>query len=49
LQFNTTNLLAIYLVTINLIAFIVYRFDKYQARKKRQRIAEKALLCLAAV
>jgi len=41
--------IAIYLVLINLIAFIVYGVDKSLAVKHKWRISEKALITLAAV
>ena len=36
-----------YVVTINVISYIVMWFDKYQSKKKGQRISENNLLFLA--
>lgn len=41
---NIYLLSAIYLITLNLITFIFYGWDKYQATKGNQRISEKTLL-----
>lgn len=41
------KIIAIYVVTINLISYIVMWFDKYQSKKKGQRISENNLLFLA--
>lgn len=38
-----------YVVCINVVAFAVYAYDKYCARKSRRRISEATLLLLAAV
>jgi len=38
-----------YLTAINLVAFVVYGIDKYQAIKGRWRISEATLLILALV
>lgn len=36
-----------YVIIINVIAYVVMWYDKYQAVKKRQRISENKLLLLA--
>lgn len=36
-----------YVIIINVIAYIVMWYDKYQAVKKRQRISENKLILLA--
>jgi uncharacterized membrane protein YsdA (DUF1294 family) len=36
-----------YVIIINVIAYVVMWYDKYQAIKKRQRISENKLLLLA--
>ena len=40
--------LSIYLVCINLVAFVVYGIDKRRAVKRQWRISERTLLALAA-
>ncbi len=39
--------LAYYLLTINVVTFIVYGIDKYKAKKAKWRIPETTLLLLA--
>lgn len=39
----------IYLVIINIIAFIAYGIDKWKAQRKRWRISEKMLFLLAII
>lgn len=39
----------IYIISINIIAFILYGIDKWNARKGLRRIPEKTLLTIAAV
>ena len=39
----------IYLLIMNIIAFIIYGIDKWKAQKKRWRISEKMLLFLAII
>ena len=39
----------IYLVIINIIAFIVYGIDKWKAQRNRWRISERMLLFLAII
>ena len=39
----------IYLVIINIIAFIMYGIDKWKAQGKRWRISEKMLLFIAII
>lgn len=38
------KLFIIYLIVVNIVAFIVYAFDKYQAQNDRWRISEATLL-----
>lgn len=44
-----TRIAIIYLLTINIITFIVYGIDKWKARTGRWRISELTLLLLAAI
>ncbi len=44
-----TEILLCGLLALNLLTFIVYGIDKRKAVKKRWRIPEATLLCLAAV
>ena len=39
----------IYLMVMNIIAFIIYGIDKWKAQKKQWRISEKMLLFLAII
>lgn len=43
------RLLAIYLLAINLFAFLLYGVDKRKAKKSEYRISERTLLLVAAV
>jgi uncharacterized membrane protein YsdA (DUF1294 family) len=43
------NIIAYYLIGINLVAFFVYGIDKWKAKKKMWRISEATLLLLAVV
>ncbi len=38
-----------YIITINIISFLTYGFDKYAAIKNKQRIPEKVLILLSIV
>lgn len=38
-----------YLLAINIIAFIIYGFDKYKAKKHKWRIPETSLLLTAVI
>ena len=38
-----------YLLIVNVLAFIIYGFDKYQARKAGRRIPEATLLIWAGI
>lgn len=40
-------LIAIYLVAINLFAYILYGIDKYKSKKSKWRIPEKTLITTA--
>ena len=42
-------LFGIYLVTVNLIAFILYGIDKYKSRKSKWRISERTLIIIALI
>lgn len=42
-------ILLIYLLTINLVAFILFGIDKWKAEKQKWRIPESTLLSLAAL
>lgn len=41
------NALIIYIISINLIAYIIMCFDKYQSKKKGSRIPEHSLFFIA--
>lgn len=41
--------LAVYLIVMNVIAFIVYGVDKAKARRGQWRVSERTLLTLAAL
>ena len=41
------KILAIYLVTINVVTFLMFGIDKWKARRSRWRIRETSLLGLA--
>ncbi|MBP3353380.1 MAG: DUF1294 domain-containing protein [Bacteroidales bacterium] len=41
--------IAIYLVAINLTAYILYAIDKYKSKRQKWRISEKALIIVALV
>ena len=43
------EIVVIYLVVINVVAFVVYGVDKYKAKRGRWRIPEATLLGLAAI
>lgn len=43
------NIIAYYLIGINLMTFFVYGIDKWKAKKKMWRISEATLLLLAIV
>lgn len=43
------EILAYYLLAINIVTFFVYGIDKYKARKEKWRISEATLLMLAAI
>ena len=46
---SPVGLLMIYLVIINLIAFLTFGADKRRARRDRRRVRESPLLLLAAI
>ena len=47
---DTLNLFTLYyLLAINIIAFIIYGFDKYKAKKHKWRIPETSLLLTAVI
>ena len=41
------TLFCIYLMSINLVTFVIYGIDKQRAKKKQWRISEKTLFVLA--
>lgn len=41
--------IAIYLIAVNIWAFLLYGADKRRARKSQRRISERTLLSLAAI
>ena len=43
------EIVVIYLVVINVVAFVVYGVDKYKAKRGRWRIPEATLLGLAVI
>ena len=43
------ELLFLYLVCVNVVAFFLYGADKWKAKKGKMRISEKSLLCVAAL
>lgn len=44
-----TRILLGYLIGMNLLAFLVYGFDKWKAKKNKWRIPEKTLLGIALI
>jgi len=48
-QLEFSHILLIYLIAVNIFAFILMLWDKRKARKKEWRIAEATLLLLAFV
>lgn len=46
---DITTILILYLLAINLLAFLLYGIDKWKAKHSRWRIPESVLLGLAAV
>ena len=49
LQQNPLNILWVWLIIINLTAFIVMGVDKYKAKHKKWRIPEKRLFLIAGI
>lgn len=45
----TLNIVLIYLVAINVVAFVVYGIDKYKAVRSKWRIPESTLIGLAVI
>ena len=45
----TTQLIIIYLIAINVITFLVYGIDKWEAKRSKWRIPEATLLGLAVI
>ena len=43
------KILIIYLIAVNLLAFILYGVDKKRAKKREWRISEKALIGIAVI
>ena len=48
-QISANDVLLYYLMVINLVTFLVYGIDKWQAKQAGQRISEATLLMLAVV
>lgn len=44
-----SELLIVYVVAVNTVAFVVYGVDKYKAQKAKWRIRESTLLLLAVI
>ncbi len=44
---NQENIILIYLLSINIISFIVFGIDKWKAKNKRWRISEALLLLIS--
>jgi len=44
-----SRILIIYLIVVNIIAFVMYGADKHKAKKGKWRISEKALICIAVI
>lgn len=44
-----SELLIVYVVAVNAVAFVVYGVDKYKAQKAKWRIRESTLLLLAVI
>lgn len=44
-----SELLIVYVVSVNVVAFVVYGVDKYKAQKAKWRIRESTLLLLAVI
>lgn len=42
-----TTYITIYIVIINIITYIIYAYDKHQAKKHKWRVRESTLLILA--
>jgi uncharacterized membrane protein YsdA (DUF1294 family) len=48
-QIININLLLSWLIAINLVTFLVYAYDKAQAKRKAWRVSERELLVLALI
>ena len=46
---SISSLLILYLITINVVTFLLYGIDKWKAKRARWRIPESVLLGMAAV
>ena len=46
---NISSLLILYLITINVVTFLLYGIDKWKAKRARWRIPESVLLGMAAI
>lgn len=49
MEITIKNILAVYLIAVNLITFILFAVDKHRAEKERWRIRESTLLIGCAV
>ena len=43
------NYLIIYIITINILSFVMFGIDKWKAKKRKYRISEKTLLSVAII
>ena len=48
-NFSISSLLILYLITINVVTFLLYGIDKWKAKRARWRIPESVLLGMAAI
>lgn len=49
MKIGATSIILVYLLSINLIAFILYGIDKRKAKKNLWRIPEKTLIGIAVI
>ena len=46
---NDFSLIWLYLITINIVTFLIYGLDKWKAKRDAYRVSEKTLLTLAII
>ena len=46
---NTTNLILLYIVLINILTFFIYGIDKLKAKKSKWRVPENTLIGMAII